>query len=325
VRRIDFVFSSFIIHHSAFSMTNSPVGLLLACAALVLWSLTPFFFTATGRLIGPFATNLLRLFIAFPVLLLACGLQFLWIGADGFPAARAVFLLAFSGALGLGLGDLLLYRSLFRVGPERSSLLMTLAPAVTAATAWIALEEFLSPAQLAGMTLILAGVLAAVWKRAAGASTTGPAESRWRGAANGVAAALCQGFGSVMAREAFLSDAALSPLYATTVRVGAGAISIALIARGRGVFLPGLRSLRAPRVLKPLVLGTVAGPILGMTCYIAAMKYQPAGIVTTITFMTPLLVMPLGAWYYRTRIPGGLLAGAAAAVAGVILLGWNPG
>ncbi|MCD6024644.1 MAG: hypothetical protein K0Q91_1560 [Fibrobacteria bacterium] len=305
-------------------MISGPdLGILLSCVTLVLWSLTPFFFRATGQLIGPFATNLLRLSIAFPVLALACIAAFPWTGFAGFPAWDTALLLALSGALGLGLGDLLLYRSLFRVGPERSSLLMTLAPVVTAAGAWLALEEFLSAAQIAGMILVLGGVLAAVWAPAVNAGSSGSA-GRWHGAANGVAAALCQGIGSVMVREAFLREADLSPLYATTVRIGAAALAIMLLARGRGTFVAGMKSLRAPRVLPLIVLGTFSGPILGMTCYIAAMKYQPAGVVTTITFMTPLIVTPLGAWRYRTRIPWAVALGAVLAVAGVALLGWNP-
>jgi drug/metabolite transporter (DMT)-like permease len=309
-------------------MISGPnLGIFLSFITLILWSLTPFFFRATGRLIGPFATNLLRLSIAFPVLLLACALAFPWTGFAGFPAWDTVLLLAVSGALGLGLGDLLLYRSLFRVGPERSSLLMTLAPVITAAAAWIVLEEFLSAGQIAGMALVLGGVLVAVWApavNAAPASAGTTAASRWNGAANGVAAALCQGIGSVMAREAFLREADLSPLYATTVRIGAAALFIGLIARGRGTFVAGMKSLRVPRVLPRIVLGTFSGPIIGMTCYIAAMKYQPAGVVTTITFMTPLIVTPLGAWRYRTRIPWAVALGALLAVGGVALLGWNP-
>lgn len=50
-------------------MSPSTFGLLLALGALGLWSLSPFFFTATGRRIGPFATNLLRLQLAMPPLL----------------------------------------------------------------------------------------------------------------------------------------------------------------------------------------------------------------------------------------------------------------
>lgn len=315
-------------------MTTSSLGLLLALGALVFWSLTPFFFAATGRLIGPFATNLLRLSIAAPVMIAASGVALaLQAGGDGIaglPGLRGVAILALSGVLGLALGDLLLYRSLFRVGPERSSLLMTLAPAAAAAVAWFALRETLTPVQLGGMTLILGGVLVAVWKPgAAGAAAAGQGTGRhhgfWYGASAGIAAAACQALSSVMARQVFLEQPDLSPLYATTVRIAAVSLALLIFAVLRGVGLAAsLAALRKPRVLPRLLAGTISGPILGMTCYIAAMKFQPAGVVVTITFMTPLLVMPLGAWRYGTRVSPRTLAGALAALAGVALLGLFP-
>ena len=306
---------------------TSPLGIWLALGALVFWSLTPFFFAATGRIIGPFATNLLRLCIAAPVMIGASAAGWMAVGGSGVPGLEVSLLLIVSGVLGLGLGDLFLYRSLFRVGPERSSLLMTLAPAAAAALGWIALREALSGSQLAGMVLILGGVLAAVWHRA-GASAAGPgpqSPSFWHGASAGIAAAACQAVGSVMARQAFLAQPELSPLYATTLRIVAAALAMAIAARWRGDWKRALEGLRKPRVLPRLLLGTLSGPVLGMTCYIAAMKHQPAGIVTTITFMTPLLVMPLGAWRYGTRVGPRLLGAVLAALAGVLLLGLNPG
>lgn len=277
-------------------------------------------------------------------MLLASGAGWLWAtagagdGGAGLPRASVSLLLVLSGVLGLGLGDLFLYRSLFRVGPERSSLLMTLAPAAAAALGWFLLSEVLSVSQLLGMALILGGVLAAVWSRgrgapaAAGIPAPGVASpgaaarsALWHGASAGLFAALCQAVGSVMARQAFLAQPDLSPLYATTLRIAAAAAAMAAAARWRGDGPRALEGLRKPRVLPRLLLGTLCGPILGMTCYIAAMKHQPAGIVTTITFMTPLLVMPLGAWRYGTRVGPRLLLAVLAALAGVVLLGLNPG
>jgi drug/metabolite transporter (DMT)-like permease len=304
-------------------------GIVLALGALLFWSLTPFFFAATGRMIGPFATNLLRLSVAAPVMLAASivGLLLTGITAAGLPDLRAILILALSGVLGLGLGDLLLYRSLFRVGPERSSLLMTLAPAAAAAMAYSMLDESLSGSQLGGMTLVLGGVLLAVWKSSSStASGTSPRHHGfWYGASAGIAAAVCQAASSVMVRQVFLESPDLSPLHATTVRITAAALAILVVARTRNGLTTGFKSMRLPRVLPRLLAGTLSGPILGMTCYIAAMKYQPAGVVVTITFMTPLLVMPLGAWHYGTRIGTRMVAGAGVALAGIALLGWNPG
>lgn len=301
-------------------MPTSPAafGLLLALVALVFWSLTPFFFAATGRLIGPFATNLLRLAIAAPVMLLASAAGYAVAGAGGFPVASGVFLLAASGVTGLALGDLFLYRSLLRAGPERSSLLMTLSPAAAAATAWWFLRETLTPLQLGGMVLVLGGVLAAVWKPGARGTDSG---GFWHGASAGITAAILQAVSSVMVRHVFLAQPDLSPLYATTVRIAAAALALLLYASFRRDLPAILRGVRVPRVLPRLLAGTLSGPVLGMTCYIAAMKFQPAGVVVTITFMTPLLVMPIGAWHYGTPIGPRMLAGAAAALLGIVLLG----
>lgn len=299
-------------------MSSSSLGLFLALGALVFWSLTPFFFAATGRVIGPFATNLLRLSMAAPTMLAVSLAAFPFLGAAGLPGPGAFVVLVLSGVIGLGLGDLLLYRSLFRTGPERSSLFMTLAPAGAAAAAWFALDEILTPSQLGGMALILGGVTAAVWKPG---GPTPDGRGFWYGASAGLGAAACQAIGSVMARQAFLEQPGLSPLYATTLRIAAAAAALLAMARAQGRLGSGFAGLRLPRVRARLMAGTLSGPVLGMTCYVAAMKYQPAGVVATVTFMTPLLVMPLGAWRYGTRIGLRTAAGAAAAVAGVVLLG----
>jgi drug/metabolite transporter (DMT)-like permease len=58
-----------------------------------------------------------------------------------------------------------------------------------------------------------------------------------------------------------------------------------------------------------------------MLCYIAALKSAPAGIVTTITFMAPLLIIPIGARLYGTRIGWAAAAGTGLSLAGVALLG----
>jgi drug/metabolite transporter (DMT)-like permease len=58
-----------------------------------------------------------------------------------------------------------------------------------------------------------------------------------------------------------------------------------------------------------------------MLCYIGALKSAPAGIVTTITFMAPLIIIPVGAKLYGTRITAATVLGTALSLAGVAFLG----
>ena len=326
---------------------NDMRGLSLALATLVCWSISPFFFTNMGKRVGPFTTNLLRLSLAFAVLAVlvaACALA----GIDmALPRPASWFWLIASGSLGLAIGDAFLYQAFVTLGPERTSQVQTLAPAATAAVAWLFLKEYLTLVQTAGMGLILAGVFLATTSAArrktallasearaegaildmqAPASPSLPQPGRtgkalWAGMTAAVWSALFQGVGTVMARQAFLGQANLNPLMATAIRIGSGAAALWIYARASGPLGPVLGAWREPKVLRLLLVGTFFGPLVGMVCYLAALKYAPAGVVTTITFMAPLLIIPIGAKVYGTRVTPGAIVGTLLSVAGVALLG----
>lgn len=297
---------------------NTHRGILLAVLALGCWSLAPFCFTAVGKRIGPLATNMLRLAFAtaalggFALARRLAGFPVPW------PNPEAIAWLAASGVVTLTIGDVFLYRAFVTVGPARTSQIQTLAPASTAAIAWLALGELLTGRQLAGMALILGGVLTATTSAARAAQSS----FFWKdGAWAAIWSALLQGAGTVLARKGFLSQGDLDPLLATAIRVGAGTLGLWAYARSRGPLRPVLGAWTVKRTLRILLVGTVFGPTLGMLCYIAALKSAPAGIVTTITFMAPLLIIPIGTRLYGTRIGWAALVGAVLSLAGVALLG----
>ena len=116
-------------------MTPAWTGLILATAALVLWSLSPFFFTAMGRRVGPFATNLLRLALATLILLAVMGIRYLVGDVFSKPGMVTCLWLSASGIIGLVIGDFFLYRALTTEGPEKTSQIQTLAPAATGVVA----------------------------------------------------------------------------------------------------------------------------------------------------------------------------------------------
>jgi drug/metabolite transporter (DMT)-like permease len=327
-------------------------GLLLALATLVLWSISPFFFTNTGKRIGPFPTNLLRLSLALGLLIGLLAIRAALGASAAAPHLAAWLWLTASGALGLAIGDAFLYQGFVTLGPEKTSQIQTMAPAVTAVIAWIFLKEFLSWGQAAGMALILAGVFIATTSAARrktavlvaeahaegaalpmeappvktgstpSASTSArPGSPPWTGTMAAIWSALFQGMGTVLARQAFLGQPDLDPLGATTIRIGAGAAALWCYAGLKGPLRPTLGAWTDPKVFRLLLAGTVFGPVSGMICYISALKYAPAGIVTTVTFMAPLLIIPIGARLYGTRITVAAMWGTALSVAGVALLG----
>ncbi len=299
-----------------------------------------------GKRVGPFSTNLLRLALALVFLIVLVAIRTLWGWEIPPPQPAAWFWLATSGIVGLAIGDAFLYRAFVTVGPERTSQIQTLAPAATAAIAWVCLKEYLTMGQLAGMGLILAGVFMATSSAARGKTAWLAAEAQaeaailpvgaapdgasagekpgsylWTGAMAAVWSALFQGLGTVLARQAFLGQADLDPLVATTVRIAVGTTVLWAYARTLGPLGQTLGDWSRPKVLRLLVAGTLFGPVMGMLCYIGALKFAPAGIVTTITFMAPLLIIPIGAKLYGTSITTATVWGTALSLAGVALLG----
>jgi drug/metabolite transporter (DMT)-like permease len=287
---------------------------------------SPFFFTGVGKRIGAFPTNLLRLGLAFVVLLALTGARALGAGLP-IPHPAVWGWLIGSGVIGLAIGDAFLYRAFVSIGPERTSQIQTLAPAATAALAWFGLHEILSAGQLGGMALILAGVFLATTgalaaaRKAQSDALPKPEGYLRAGLWAAIWSALFQGLGTVLARKAFLDQADLDPLLATTIRIGSGSLALLAYAGWAEPLGPILGAWRNPGILRLLLIGTLFGPLIGMLCYITALKHAPAGIVTTITFMAPLLIIPIGARLYRTRIAAATLWGTALSLAGVALLG----
>ena len=66
--------------------------------------------------------------------------------------------LAASGIIGLGIGDQLCFQALVDVGSRITTLLLTLAPPITAIMAWPILDETLGIVSVLGMTVTLTGI-----------------------------------------------------------------------------------------------------------------------------------------------------------------------
>ena len=137
-------------------------------------------------------------------------------------------------------------------------------------------------------------------------------------------ASLFAGAGAVLGRQAFTSQPELDALAATTVRVGSAALLLWLVPIATGTVPSVVRHLRDAPIRKRILLGTIAGPIVGMICYVAALKYAKAGTVSTLSAMSPIMIIPLVAWRYRSRVRKRAILAAVIAIAGVALLSWRP-
>jgi drug/metabolite transporter (DMT)-like permease len=304
-------------------------GVGLAMLTAVLWAISPLFIASVGRRIGSFNTNLLRATLAACMLGLIVLPVTALLRGRGFelPPARVLMWVVGSGVLGMVVGDACFYEALVLLGPRRAVKINTLAPVVTLLVGWLALGETLTPRALAGAALIIGAVMYAAFAQTAppGTETREPGRVSAVGLLCGLGAAVFIALGSVLMRQAYKTPGGerLDPLLATTIRVGCSAAILWTIplARGRaGKVVPHLKD---GDVRKRLFVGTLLGAFLGMICFISAFKYAPAGLVSTITATSPLVILPLVAWRYHVRIGWGLVAAGVVAVVGVGLIAWK--
>jgi drug/metabolite transporter (DMT)-like permease len=283
---------------------------------------------SVGRRIGSQNTNLLRAALAAVTLAaVVLPLYALVHGGLTLPTlAQASWLIA-SGTVGMVIGDACFYEALVLLGARRAVKINTLAPVVGVLVGWVALGERLGPGALAGALLVIAAVAYAAFANTArpGETTTEPGGMSAVGLLCGLISAACIGLGSVLGRQAYKVAAVrpLDPIVATTLRVGCAAALLFAIAVVRRRVPAACRAMKDPAVRTRIAYGTLLGPLLGMISFVSALKFAPAGLVSTVISTSPLVILPIVAVKYRIRVSPALVAACLLAVVGVAMISWN--
>jgi drug/metabolite transporter (DMT)-like permease len=291
-------------------------GELCALATAGCWSAGANLFAAAGRRMGSVVLNRLRISAAMGMLCLAL----LVLRGSPWPlwATRfQVVVLAISGLVGFVFGDTYHFRALVILGPGRAALLSSLAPLFTVVIGWPALHERPGPLALLGTALTLGGVFWVLREREA----KQPAHvegSLAVGVVAGILGALGQAGGYVLSKIAVGSG--LDALSATVIRITAACAGIWLLARLRGDALRSLDALRDRRATSFMLGGALAGPFLGVTLSLAALRYVQAGVAASITAIYPIPTILISARFHHERLTWRTFAGALVAVSGVVVL-----
>lgn len=246
------------------------------------------------------------------------------IGADEFA------LLAASSLFGIIIASTTYFAAIYTAGPRTTALLFTLASPFSLLLGYLFLSETIDMRQALGVGLVLAGIAMAVGLRrrdtvaaievsAAGVASIALKQSTpaWVGIALGIVTALGQVLGSLMARPAM--EAGVEPIAAMAVRSGIAALFFLAL-----VPLP-FRFLHQPYAFRRSDAGIAIasaffGTGLGMSLLMAALVTGNVGIVTTLSSMTPIMILPM-VWL-RSGVPPVTAAwiGAAIAVAGTTMI-----
>lgn len=306
---------------------SSHVGELAAVGTALCWTVSAVSFQTASTRIGSMVVNWLRLVIALAFL---TTLGFVLHGRllpDA--SASAWGWLALSGLIGFVLGDLALFRAFVLIGARLSMLVMCLAPPLTAVFGWLFLGEQLTPTQVAGMALTVAGVAWTVLERDTGAGRPVPVptavvvpKTRFTGRFAGVllacVGALGQAGGLIFSKlgMAELPD----PFAATQVRVLAGIAGFSALFFATRWWSRVGDARRDARALGFTTLGSFFGPFLGVSLSLLAVHRTQAGVAAALMSIVPVLMIPVALVVFRERVTLRSAAGTVLAVAGVIVL-----
>jgi len=290
------------------------IGEIAALSAAFLWGGTALAFSAAGRRIGGFATNLLRIGLA--VIFLSTTLFF---QTGSFFPSRAsqsqMLWLGASGIIGLAIGDGALFISFVIIGPRLSILLLSLAPPITAVLAWLFLDERLGIIAIAGIFLTIGGIFWVVSEKTAAEELRG---SKTKGIFLGIIAALGQGIGIIFAKNGLHGN--LDALSATLLRMLPAAIAVWLVAILFGHALKTLQSLKDKKAALATLGGSVFGPYIGVWLSVVAVKYTEAGVAATLLATVPIAIIPMDMLVHKTKPSLRALIGTVVTVLGVALL-----
>lgn len=298
-------------------MFEHNLGESAALATAVCWTVTVLAFEASGRRVGSFAVNIIRLCMALVVFcLLSTALKGTPLPLDA--TAHTWFWLAASGLVGFVMGDLFLFRAFVVVGSRVSMLIMALAPPMTALIGWFALGETLTGRELLGMAVTLLGIAVVILER------TPAAEGRFRfrhsvaGVLLAFAGTVGQATGLVLSKYGMVG---YSPFFATQIRVIAALVGFGVILaftrKGRSDVRKALGDRRALAIIS---LGAFFGPFLGVSMSLLAVQYTETGVASTIMSMVPVLIIAPAVLVFRERVTAREIAGAVIAVSGVAVL-----
>jgi len=296
-------------------MFQSHLGEIASLTTALCWTITSVAFESAGKRVGSISVNLIRLVMA----LLLISIFNLFTRGMMLPldaSSPAWFWLSISGIIGFVLGDLFLFQAFVIIGSRLSMLIMSAVPPITAITGFIMLGETITLLDLAGMMITMGGIALVIL-------TKNPEDKMVRfsypvrGLIYAFIGALGQAFGLVFSKFGMGS---YNPFAATQIRIIAGIIGFALVITilrsWNNVFL----ALKNHKAIQSILVGSFFGPFIGVSLSLLAVQHAPTGIVSTITSITPILIIPVAIIIFKEKVLPMEIIGAIITLGGISLL-----
>lgn len=305
-------------------------GLIAAFGTLFCWTAGTLIFTIASQRSDPAALNRVRLFYA-TLLLSIIVVVFFGVPLNQlftFPSAAEWFWLGLSGVIGLTLGDFFAFSAFKILGSSRTSLFSPFAPVAALLLGMLMLNETMNLFGFIGMLISIGGIVWFVQTTRKNKQEEMPQKQLLKGIGFAVLGALGQGLGLVCAKKGLninhASGVDLNPVHATWIRMCIGTVAAYSIAMfKRNVWKEFKTITLTPYVFKPLIAGTLFGPVAGVSLSLLAASQIPVGMAQTIFSLLPLTVMFAAIVSGREKLNKPTVIAAIICLFGVMVLVWR--
>jgi drug/metabolite transporter (DMT)-like permease len=293
-------------------MLGAHLGEVAALATALCWTVTALAFESAGKKVGSLPVNLIRLIMAFFLLSIYSFInRGLILPTDASGSTWAW--LSFSGLIGFVIGDLFLFQAYVEIGSRISQLIMSTVPPITAITGFILMGEEISPVGIVGMVITIFGIALVILTKSSDDKRVRFAHPI-KGLLYAFIGALGQAFGLVLSK---LGMGNYDPFAATQIRIIFAIVGFAIVitlTKNWGKFNLAIKDTSA---MKRISLGAFFGPFLGVSLSLLAVQHAPTGIVSTITSITPILIIPAAVFIFKEKITPRETLGAIISLVGI--------
>jgi len=292
------------------------MGELLALLTALLHAIGVVLYKRSIAFVSPFGLNLFKNCVA----LVFCVSTAVFLGTTNFlsipPSDLALMLV--SGAIGIGISDMLFFMTLARLGASRTALVDCLYSPFIILMSFLFWSETLAPFALLGGVLILASVVLSSSRGFGGAITR---RQFWIGCGLGALSMATVTFAIVLVRP-LLHIYPLSQLI--TIRMAGGVAILVLLAPFSLEQKSVYAVFRPQQAWKFMLPGTFFGAYLSLFCWLAGFRYAQAGIVALLNQTSTALIVVFAAMFLKepmTRLK--ILAVSMASAGAMLVLYWS--
>ena len=296
---------------------NTHLGEIAALVTAVSWTAAAIIMEQATHRSGVMAVNTLK--VAFGTIYLA--ILAVIMNAQIFPldlSPHVWLLVGGSGLIGFVIGDYFLLHAYALIGARLGMLLLSISVPLTAVAAWLIFGEQLGSWAIAGIVATTFGIALTVMVGRNPGAVSGRSPGNYRkGVTFGILSAIAMAAATLLTKA---GAQGIDSISATQVRILSALIGFIVFAIFTRKTPEINQALRNGKSMGLIALGGIFGPFVGVGCLLFALQNAEAGIVSTLSSLTPVLIIAPSIFIFKKRVSIPEIIGACIAMGGVSLL-----